>query len=134
MTEEKFNWIAQDKNGNIEKYSNQSKLSKDCFEWFGSYHEHVFHANKTIKSWKKRCFDLNEFDYDIHKGKLIGIPKNAPKWLMNIKEIDIKAFDRITRRADIDDVCAAPDLQSAFRWDKTKQGEYYWSIINRKLY
>lgn len=122
MTEEKRNWIAQDKNGYIAKYGQIHKPNYDCIEWIGANHKYVFHANKTIKSWKKRCFDLNKFDYEIHRGKLIGIPKNAPRWLMNIKDIDIKAFDRITRRADIDDVCAADGLTNAFKWSDTKQG------------
>ena len=133
MTKEKFNWIAQDNDGDIAVYIRDTKPSKGDEEWLGGFGEHVFFANKTIKSWKKRCFDLSKFDYEIHDGKLIGIPKNAPDWLLKIKEINIKAFDLITRRKDIDKICESSALDAAFTWDMTKQGPEYWGKINKKL-
>ena len=133
MTEEKFNWVAQDKNGDISEYRRNTKPYRDCEEWLGGFLYKVLEANKPIKSWKKRCFDLSKFDYEIHDGKLIGIPKNAPDWLLKIKEINIKAFDRITRRKDIEKICEKSSLVSAFTWRVTKQGPEYWGKINKKL-
>lgn len=134
-----YKWVAQDKGGHIYFYNEKPTPSKvtnahseaDCEE--GIYpHNHEKH--EPIKSWKKRCFDLSKFDYEIIKGKLIGIPKSAPEWLMKIKEIDIKAFDWIARRKDIDAICKQASLQAyPFSWDDTKQGWDYWDNLYNEL-
>ena len=134
MTEYKY--VAQDKDWFVFRYEHAP--ARNAVEWFDpdliEAEETRRDVYKPIKSWKKRCFDLSKFDYEIIEGKLIGIPKAAPEWMMILKDIDIKAFDWITRRKNIDDICKAESLMDGpFVLSKTKQGAEYWDNLHGQI-
>lgn len=138
-----FKYVAQDSDGQI--FEHEERPKKDATQWLCEDHyidsqktyKHNLDHKRSIKSWKSRCFNLEKFGYCIAYGKLIGIPKNCPDWLLRVKEIDIKAFDWITRgkckQRELEDILSSSSLTAAFSFSETKQGSTYWNKINSQI-
>lgn len=132
------NYVAQDKNGDVQFFKTMPRvcgIGREIQVTSEGASAEGVKGTRKVKSWKKRVFDLSKYDFEIYKGKLVGIPNNAPDWLMILKEIDMKAFDILTRDSrGYQHYSAAGSLEEAFSWHGSRQGWDYWNKLSAKIW
>ena len=110
----KWNWIAQDKDGSIGKYSVLPDLRKKG--WYAEENEFTVIEMgfvKEINGWKESLINLETHDYEISKGILIRVDKEGNKsqavkhahYKKDVKHLDYIDVYRIIDLYELHDPC-----------------------------
>ena len=126
----KWNWIAQDKDGDIFFYDEEPLLMPFGFMSGGKDLKLVGKCKKN-QIHEETLINLKTEDYEINAGILTRIPRKTKldKLIDNVKKIDKKAAKWMNKnRCKLEDVYY---LGACFYWDICEK--YDWININNEL-
>ena len=126
----KWNWIAQDKDGDIFFYDEEPLLMPFGFMSGGKDLKLVGKCKKN-QIHEETLINLKTEDYEINDGILTRIPRKTKldKLIANVKKIDKKAAKWMNKnRYKLKDTY---DLDVCFAWDICEK--YDWININNEL-
>jgi hypothetical protein len=130
----KWKWIAQDYDGEIYKYRNESGPRCVVLAFFSDDGEkRLVEQGKQNPNFANTLINLETEDYEINDGILTRIPHKTEldKLIANIEKIDKKSAKWMNKnRHELND---CHRLKGAFCWAETKQGHKFWMDINEKL-
>ena len=128
----KWKWIAQDYDGEIYKYTNESEPRCGKFVFFVDGKEmRLVEIGKPNPNFKDTIINLETEYYEINDGILLGIPRKThlDRLIANVKKIDKKAAKWMNKnRHKLEDT---DRLDCCFAWDDYEK--FDWIDINDKL-
>lgn len=78
----KYNWAAQDEDGEVHEYINKPSTEEAAGPWWGkacigNFRQASDPTTKVVTNWKESLIDLSKNDYIIKKGILMATRKHA---------------------------------------------------------
>lgn len=78
----KYNWVAQDEDGEVHEYINKPSTEEAAGPWWGkacigNFRQASDPTTKAVTNWKESLIDLSKNDYIIKKGILMATRKHA---------------------------------------------------------
>lgn len=78
----KFNWVAQDEDGEVHEYINKPSTEEAAGPWWckaniGNSRQESEPTTGVVPNWKESLIDLSKNDYIIKKGILMATRKHA---------------------------------------------------------